>query len=172
MLWWCPDPFGVCREHPAWCCDPTTRARPFLTLCTPPRAATKPSRVCCWFSSKLQSSLDAASSSSVPPHRAQLCPKSWQRSPGTAREAPPAPCSAQRIFSHVFTSHQDLTLVDPNSYSRLLLETFPTFSIPSASSPPTSSTSLSGRAGLSPCSHLSFTRWGEVGQSLRISWLF
>lgn len=86
LLWLCSDPFGLCRQHSACSSDPVTRATPFLTLahCILPGAGTKPSQVCCWFSLKLQSSLDAASSPSVPPHRAQPCPKSWESSPGTA----------------------------------------------------------------------------------------
>ncbi|EOA98701.1 hypothetical protein Anapl_02653 [Anas platyrhynchos] len=52
-----------------------------------------------------------------------------------------APCAGSFPIRMVL-SHQDLTLVDPNSYSDSLIAAFPTFSISSACCPPTSHTAL------------------------------
>lgn len=111
----------------------------------------------CLFSLSLGFSIAVPSKgSSVPPRRPRLSPKPWGEEPGDtiANKVPPATLSTQRLFpeqcKRVFISHQDLTLVDRNSYFNSHLETFPTFSISSASYPPTSSTSLSGKAGSPP----------------------
>lgn len=83
-----------------------------------------------------------------------------------------APCAGSFPIRTVL-SHQDLTLVDPNSYSDSLIAAFPTFSISSACCPPTNRTALPGKAGW-PLRRVqlasSLLCWrGEAGQILRIS---
>ncbi|KAK2537424.1 hypothetical protein Q9233_002728 [Columba guinea] len=101
----------------------------------------------------------------------RLSPKPWEEEPRDtiANKVPPATLSTQRLFpeqcKRVFISHQDLTLVDRNSYFNSHLETFPTFSISSASYPPTSSTSLSALPCANPACTLAHPKEVSAKQS-------
>lgn len=128
-------------------------------LADPYRSPHPPS---CWKDDKpvCKSLLQPSTSFQHPPAQQGLCWASLGRGTPEAgcRRGPAAP-RAGSFPIRVVLSHQDLTLVDPSSYSDSLIAAFPSFSISSACRPPTSRTALPGKAGWPPCR-------GELASSL------